>query len=343
MAGHDIIVVGASAGGVEALRQVVSGLPPGLPAAMFVVVHTPAELVSRLPEVLSRSGPLLATHPRDSEPFYPGHVYVAPPNRHLLLEPGRVRVTIGPRENRHRPAIDPLFRSAARVYGQRVIAVLLSGSLYDGVAGLLAIRSAGGIAVIQDPQDALINALPRSALQVAGADYVVPVAGLAPLLAELVLRPVPDAGGASMSDPLERIPDVISSDMQAQEQGKRRGEVSTFTCPECGGTLWQLDEAQLVRFSCHVGHIYNGEALLAEQSEALEAALWTAVRTFKEKAVLASQLAADCRRRGDGTGAARLEEQGHQAQRYAALIQQYVLQGGDAVAPGQSQTEVPPS
>jgi two-component system chemotaxis response regulator CheB len=146
-----------------------------------------------------------------------------------------------------------------------------------------------------------------------------------------------------MSDPLERIPEVISSDMQAQAQGKRRGEVSTFTCPECGGSLWQLDEAQLVRFSCHVGHIYNGEALLAEQSAALEAALWTAVRTFKEKAVLAHQLAADCRRHGDGTGAARLEEQGQQAQRYAALIQQYVLQGGDAVAPGQSQTEVPPS
>src|SRR5262249_34402069 len=158
------------------------GLPPGLPAAVFVVCHFPAGARSMLPDILSRAGPLLAAHARDSEPTYPGHIYVAPPDRHLLLEPGRVRLTGDARENNHRPAIDPLFRSAARVYGPRVIGVVLTGALYDGVAGLMAVRAAGGVAVVQAPGDALVAAMPQHACDVAGADYVIPAAGLAPLL-----------------------------------------------------------------------------------------------------------------------------------------------------------------
>jgi two-component system chemotaxis response regulator CheB len=148
MAGHDIIVVGASAGGVDALLQVARGLPAGLPAAVFVVCHVPAGAKSILPEVLSRAGHLLATHARDGEPFYPGHIYVAPPDCHLLVEPGAVRLSRAPRENLHRPAVDPLFRSAARAFGKRVVGVILSGSMHDGVAGLLAVRGAGGLAVV---------------------------------------------------------------------------------------------------------------------------------------------------------------------------------------------------
>jgi two-component system chemotaxis response regulator CheB len=324
---RDIIVVAASAGGGDALAQLVRALPAGLPASLFIVSHFPPGGRSVLPDILSRSGHLLAVHAADGEPFYPGHIYVAPPDFHLLLEPGgKMRLTRGPRENHHRPAADPLFRSAARHYGARVVGVVLSGSLHDGAAGLLAIRNAGGVAVVQDPSDALVSAMPHNATQVAGADYVVPAAGLAPLLVELVQRPTPNRGGPAM-DPIERMPDVVLKDMSEQASNARRGQVSVFTCPECGGALWQVDERALVRFRCHVGHAYNGEALLAEQSEGLEAALWTAVRIFKERVVLARQLAAREREKGDEPAARRFDEQGDQAEQYGNLIQQYVLAG----------------
>jgi two-component system chemotaxis response regulator CheB len=325
MAHHDIIVIGASSGGVEVLLQLARGLPKGLPAAVFVVCHFPPNSRSILPDIVSRSGPLLAVHARDGDPVYPGQIYVAPPDHHLMLQEGTVRLSHGPRENGHRPAIDPLFRSAARVYGPRVIGVVLSGALYDGVAGLLAIRAAGGVAIVQDPQDALVAALPLNATEVAGADHVVPAAALAPLLADLVQRPAPQKGDAPMTDPIDEIPDVQVQDQEAQKNGRRRGALSVYTCPECGGSLWQVDEKNVVRFRCHVGHAYYGEALLAEQTETLEAALWTAVRTFKDKTVLARQLAAQERERGNHDAANRFDEQAHQAEQYGNSIRQYVL------------------
>jgi two-component system, chemotaxis family, protein-glutamate methylesterase/glutaminase len=148
---HAVIVIGASSGGVEVLSQLARGLPKSLPATGFVVCHFPPNSRSVLPDIMSRSGPLLAVHPRDGDPVYPGHIYMAPPDYHMILQEGTVRLSRGPRENGHRPAIDPLFRSAARVYGPRAIGVVLSGALYDGVAGLLAIRAAGGIAIVHEP------------------------------------------------------------------------------------------------------------------------------------------------------------------------------------------------
>jgi two-component system chemotaxis response regulator CheB len=345
MAGRDIIVVGASAGGVDVLAEIVKALPPGLPASLFVVCHFPPGSRSILPEILSRAGPLLARHPADGEPFYPGHIYVAPPDRHMVLEPGgRIRLLRGPRENHHRPAVDPLFRSAARHYGPRVAGVVLTGSLYDGAAGLLAIRSSGGLAVVQDPNDAVVAAMPQNATDIAGADYLVPSAAIGPLLVNLVQGAEPAEGGSTVPDPIERMPDVVAHDMARQAHNQRRGQVSTYTCPECGGSLWQVNEKELIRFRCHVGHVYNGEALIAEQTEALEAALWTAVRTFREKSVLARQLAAQERVRGAADAAARFEEQAEQAERYGNLILQHVLSGPPArggepdVPPGQATT-----
>jgi two-component system chemotaxis response regulator CheB len=340
MPGHDLIVVGASAGGLEVLVQMVRGLPPGLPAAVLVVCHVPVDTTSSLPEILSRSGPLLASHARHREPIYPGHIYVAPPDRHLLVQDREMHLSYGPRENRHRPAIDPLFRSAARVYGLRVIGVVLSGGLYDGVAGLLAIRAAGGIVVIQDPADALLPTLPRSALDIAGADRVVSAAALASLLLDLVHQPVRGRGDLAMADPLERVSESITEDSTKQVRGDGRGRLSVYTCPECGGSMWQVDDAALVRFRCHVGHVYNGEHLLAEQSEALEAALWTAVRIFWDKTVLGRQLAAQEQLRGHAEAAARFEEQASLAERYGALIQQYVLHGQET-PPGTEPTPPP--
>jgi two-component system chemotaxis response regulator CheB len=327
MPGHDLIVVGASAGGLQVLVQMARGLPPGLPAAVVVVCHFPADSTSILPDILSRSGALLATHVKHREPIYPGHIYVAPPDKHLVVHEGELHLSHGPRENSHRPAIDPLFRSAARVYGPRVIGVVLTGGLYDGVAGLLAIRAAGGLAVIQDPADALLPTLPQSALVITGADHVVPAAALAPLLVDLVRQPLRGRGDLAMTDPLDRMSRAVSEDAVKQLQGDRRGSLSVYTCPECGGSMWQVDDAALVRFRCHVGHVYNGEHLLAEQSEALEAALWTAVRIFWDKTVLARQLAARERQHGHAEAAERFEEQANLAERYGAVIQQYVLHG----------------
>ena len=332
MTGRDIIVVGASAGGVEALTELVRGLPPDFPASVFVVCHFPPGGRSVLPEILTRAGPLPATHAADGKAFRPGHIYVAPPDRHMLLAPGgRLRLTREARENHHRPAVDPLFRSAAKYYGPRVVGVVLTGSLYDGAAGMIAIRSAGGLGVVQDPRDAQVAAMPQNTTQLAGADYTAPVAGLAALLGELVRRsPGPRTGGESMRtepapaaggpDPIERAARTAMETMAAQVRGERRGQVAPFTCPECGGSLWQVDEPRTVQFRCHVGHAYNGEALLSEQTEALEAALWTAVRTFREKSVLGRQLAEGERRKGDAAAAGRFDEQAEQAARYAELI-----------------------
>jgi two-component system chemotaxis response regulator CheB len=260
----------------------------------------------------------------------------------LLTADGRTRLTHGPRENHHRPAVDPLFRSAARYYGPRVVGVILTGALYDGAAGLLAIRTAGGLGVVQDPRDATIAAMPQNATQLAGADHIVPLAELPALLVKLVREPVISKQGVAAMNTnsagnkpvasVEKMVETTEATFETQVRNERRGEVSTFTCPECGGALWQVDEPQLVQFRCHVGHAYNGETLLAEQGEALEAALWTAVRTFREKSVLANQLAAMERQKGDGSAAARFEEQASQAANYAALIIEHVLQSGSSAS-----------
>jgi two-component system chemotaxis response regulator CheB len=334
MAGHDIVVIGASMGGVEVLTRLVRALPPGLPASLFVVCHFPPGGRSVLPEILSRSGPLLASHAVDGEPFHLGHIYLAPPDQHLLLAPdNQMKLSRGPRENYHRPAVDPLFRSAARYYGPRAIGVVLTGALSDGTAGLMAVRAAAGIAVVQDPTEAVVAAMPLSAARIAGADHIVASDGLAPLLMELIAQPILSTGVSTMTDPLEKMPDVVQSDMAEQVRNERRGQVSVFSCPECGGCLWQVNEADLVRFRCHVGHVYNGEAMFAEQSGILEAALWTAVRIFKERHLLALQLAAQEVARGNRNAAARFEERAQQAERYSDLIQRYVLNGAPPAAP----------
>jgi two-component system chemotaxis response regulator CheB len=315
---------------VEALTRLVRGLPAGLPAVVYVVCHVPGGLRSVLPEILSRNGKLLASHARDGEQAHYGHIYVAPPDHHLVLEEGVTRLSRAARENGHRPAIDPLFRAAARVYGRRAAGVILTGSLNDGVAGLLAVRSAGGLAVVQDPAEAAVAAMPESALQIAGADHVLPLADIPDLLTRLVQEPPAAQGDTTMADPLEKLPERVNGDMAAQRDGQRRGHLTVYTCPECGGAMWQADGEALTQFRCHVGHAYYGEHLLAEQTEALEAALWTAVRTFKEKNVLGSQLAAQERQRGNARAAERFEDEARLAERYAGLIQEHILKAGAA-------------
>jgi two-component system chemotaxis response regulator CheB len=325
MSGRDIIVVGASMGGTEALKGLVKGLPADLPASLFVVSHFPSSSVSYLSEILSRAGPLPAAPARDGEPIRPGRIYVAPPDYHLVVQPDRIQVTHGPHENRMRPSLDVLFRTAARSYARRVIAVLLTGGLDDGVAGLLAVRSSGGLAIVQDPAEALMPSLPQQAIAIAGADHVVSVDAMAPLLNRLVRQALSTKGGSSMTDPMDKLPGTVHYDQDAQVHNHKLGETSIFTCPECGGSLWQVDQKELIRFRCHVGHVYYGEQLWQGQAEALEAALWTAIRVFKDRAILSRQLAARERERGNPTAAERFDDQAVQGERYGKLIQDLLL------------------
>ncbi|HYR96430.1 MAG TPA: chemotaxis protein CheB [Candidatus Binatus sp.] len=237
MTPRDIVVIGASAGGVTALMELASGLPREFPAALFVVVHSSPDSPGFLPEIVSRAGPLPAAHAVDGERFSHGRFYIAPPDRHLLVEDGTVRVTRGPSENGFRPAVDPLFRTAARSHGARVVGVVLSGALDDGSQGLQVIKDLGGVAIAQHPDDALIPSMPRGAIRNVGVDHVLPVREMAAVITRLASEPVPE-GTHAMSRRGPRKTDTTEEPPSLQEETPR-GPLSPFTCPECGGTLWE--------------------------------------------------------------------------------------------------------
>jgi two-component system chemotaxis response regulator CheB len=325
MSGRDIIVVGASAGGVEALTALVAGLPPDLPAAVFVVLHLPAEGRSMLPGILARVGPLPADHPREEEPLVHGRIYVAPPDHHLIVQRGTVRLARGPRENLHRPSIDVLFRTAARAYGPRVVGVVLSGTLDDGTAGLLSIKSRGGVAIVQDPDEALFAAMPASARDHVDVDYCLPVAQMGQVLATFAREPVGEERAPAASQEMEMESDMAELQVSALHDDDRPGRVSGFSCPECHGVLWEVQDGELLRFRCRVGHALSVDTLLAEQSEELEAALWAALRALEEQAALTRRLADRGRERGRTALVARFEERAEQAQSRATLIRQALL------------------
>lgn len=328
MPGHDIIVVGASAGGVEALVKVVGMLPADLPAAVFVVLHIPAQSPSLLPEILNRAGPLPAVHPKHGEAIQHGQIYVAPPDEHLLVGSGHVHVVRGPKENRHRPAVDPLFRSAAVTYGPRVVGVILTGSLDDGTAGLLAVKRRGGVAVVQDPDDALYSSMPRSALAHVDVDYSLPLENIGPLLVELAYEQAAGEAVHPVSKDMEIETKMAEMDMNALNNGEQVGTPSVFSCPECGGVLWELHDGHLLRFRCRVGHAYSVDSILAGQSEAVEEALWSALKTLEESASLSRRMAREAQEGGKDWLAKRFEEKLHDAEQHATLIRQVLLKGG---------------
>lgn len=290
---RDIIVIGASADGVQTLKELVRPLPADLPAALFVVLHTGPAGGTVLPRILSRAGRLPAMAAADGEPIRRGHIYVAPADFHLLLGPRGMRLVHGPRENGFRPGIDPLFRSAARSFHRRVVGVILSGMLDDGAFGLREITDHGGLGLVQDPFEATYPDMPRAALQRAPAARPLPVAAIAAELIELANgagrprrvtamssgndKPDPEALEA---DPIEKAPRLESDDAE------QIGNPSVFTCPDCGGTLMELVEGELVRYRCHVGHAFTPLTLLNGQQEQIEAAMWSALRMLEESAAL---------------------------------------------------------
>jgi two-component system chemotaxis response regulator CheB len=315
---RDIVVVGASAGGVEALSELVGGLPRELPAAVFVVLHVMPGGTSVLPSILGRAGSLPVAAAVDGEEIRRGQVYVASPDRHMLIDRGRVRLTSGPRENGHRPAVDPLFRSAARAYGRRVIGVILSGALDDGSAGLKMIGDEGGLALVEHPDDALYPGMPSSALEYAPGAQAVPLAELADTICAAIEEAIPEEGeplaGQAKSPPL--------TEVDRADDDPRMGTLTAITCPECGGSLWEHDEEGLIRFKCHVGHAYSPESLEVSHGEALEGALWAALRSLQERAELYRRLA---RRIGGGP---RLEEKAQVADEHARVLRSLVASFG---------------
>lgn len=274
-----IIVIGASAGGVEAIRTVVSALPPDIDASIFVTLHIGSHR-STLPWLLARAGRLPAIHPQNGEPIARGHIYVAPPDHHMLVEVGHVRLTKGPRENWARPAIDPLFRSAAQAYGVNVIGVILTGGLNDGTAGLFEVKAKGGTAIVQSPSDASSAAMPQSALANVEVDYVLPAADIGHRLTALAaakrLTAILYDNVGAPAVPQEK-------DMDAQFSLDKPIAV---TCPDCGGALRQLELGSLTQFGCHIGHVYTMEVMLAAQFLAVERFVEQAMRSLSERAEL---------------------------------------------------------
>jgi two-component system, chemotaxis family, protein-glutamate methylesterase/glutaminase len=285
-ASHDIIVVGASAGGVEALRQLVSGLPANLRASIFVVLHIPPNAPSSLGLILDRAGPLRAEPATDFTAIEPGRIYVATPNQHLLVQRGHVRVEVGPRVNNARPSVDVLFRSAARAYGPRVVGVVLSGTLNDGALGLAAIKLRNGVTIVQDPDEAMFAGMPKSALSATSVDYCLRVADIPDRLVQLtnhvLERETMDHNARDVLAP--DITQHAADEPDAADSPKHHNGASGFTCPECHGSLWELSNGESLRFECRVGHVYGVEAMLAHQGEAVEAALWSAINSLQERA-----------------------------------------------------------
>jgi two-component system chemotaxis response regulator CheB len=267
---------------MAALRKLVAQLPKDFPAPVFIVNHMGAETTGDgLVRALNESGGPECMHARDEQPFENGKIYLAPSDQHMLVATGRILITKGARENRSRPAIDPLFRSAAVAYGNRVIGIILTGYLDDGTSGMMAIRRCGGVCVAQDPADADYPDMPQSVISNVGADYCLPISGMGALLSDLLSRELPENQPPPDDIVIEaKIAQRVLSDLPSVEA---LGDQVPYNCPDCGGVLWQMTEGETRRYRCHTGHAFTSSALLAQQTVKIEETLWVALRMFEER------------------------------------------------------------
>lgn len=327
MATRNIIVVGASAGGFEALKRLVGDLPADFPASIFVVWHMSPDVRGVLPQVLNRAGTVRAAHAYDNEPIEPNRIYVAPPDRHLLVENGRARVTRGPKENRFRPAVDPLFRSAAYAYNNRVIGVVLSGALDDGTAGMWTIKHRGGVCVVQDPADAEVPSMPENALREVAVDYSVPMAQMGGLLVRLAKEEIAETFEVKMEDDKKTEIEIrIAAEDKAFEMGVMNlGELSPFSCPDCHGVLSLIRDGQMKRFRCHTGHAFSADALLSTVSENIEDSLYSAIRGVEESIMLLNHLGDHFAETNRKKLAALYFQKAQEAEQRAGLVRRAVL------------------
>jgi two-component system chemotaxis response regulator CheB len=328
--GRDIVVLGASAGGIEPLSAILSALKPKLPVAVFVVVHRGMESPSNLVDVIARASALRVVEVMEPLPIARCTVYLAPAGRHMLVKHGHVQTVRGPKENRHRPAVDPLFRSAAWAFGPRVIGVLLSGALGDGAAGLWAIRSCGGVVIVQNPAQAQFAGMPRSALQTLDPDHCVPVEAIAPLIESLAGAPVARSHPVPAQVVLEsQMAEFRNDDIR---HVSRLGTLSPFTCPACHGALWEIDDPHTLRFRCHTGHAFSADALTEGMADSTEEALFSAVRSLEETVAMYRRIAERERGGGRDARAASFEARAHKAQMHAAAIARLLQYGGEVQA-----------
>jgi two-component system chemotaxis response regulator CheB len=313
------VVIGASAGGVEALRNLVAELPYDYAGALLVVLHVAPKGTSVLPQILSRAGHLIATHAEDGEEIEGGHIYVAPPDRHLLVSDGRLSLDRGPRINGHRPAVDSLFRTAANVWRQNAVGVVLSGVLDDGTAGLLAIKRHGGKAFVQDPDEALYEGMPRSAIEFVKPDLVGSASAIGRALAELDSHE-PDPPEGVIYVPEDTYVEVDRGASDHPQPGNPTG----LSCPECNGGIWEDVVDDLPRYACRVGHEFGPEAFDSQQAQRVEAALWTALRALEERGALHRRMAARQMERGNTHFAERYNERANQSVENAVVLRELI-------------------
>jgi two-component system chemotaxis response regulator CheB len=314
-------------GGVQALRRLLAGLPADLPAALFIVLHTADNDPGLLARVLSSSSPLPVATAVEGERFVRGGVYVAPPDRHLIVGRDHVHVRRGPRENGARPAIDPLFRSAAANCTTRVIGVLLTGLLDDGTAGLQAIKRCGGFALVQDPADAAYDQMPRSAMRHVAVDHVLPLEEIPAALAALARERPPPPG--EVPDDIRAEALIAAQEFRDMEHDSRAGPLSPITCPDCHGTMQEIIDGGLVRYRCHTGHAFTLEALGAIQAEAWERALYGAYRSQHERSMVVRRMADQARRQG-ASGVTLLERRAESYREGAELLRRLIASGNTA-------------
>jgi two-component system chemotaxis response regulator CheB len=322
------VAIGASAGGIEALRALVSQLPLDFPAAVLVVLHLPPKGTSVLPQILGRAGPLPAVTAEDGAALEGGRVYVAPPDCHLLVEDGHLRLDHGARANGHRPAIDPLFRSVAEAYGRAAAGVVLSGVLDDGTAGLMAIKQAGGVTLAQDPSEALYDMMPRTAIEVVAPDHVGTAEQLGKLLAGIAAPTPPDPPAEERPAQREHLAEVDRGSSDEPQPGQLTG----LTCPECNGAIWLDDSGPVPRFACRTGHTFSPKSFDAAQTERVEAALWTALRTLEERAALYRRMAARHRAAGNNRTSERFALRAESAVQHAFVMRDVIEQFGGELA-----------
>ncbi|MCB2379576.1 chemotaxis protein CheB [Hymenobacter sp. BT635] len=317
-----VIVIGASAGGMPALCQLVAQLPADLPAAVLVVQHfAPDSSGQHLIERLARHTDLRCKLPANNEPLAPNTLYLASPDRHLLVKEGQVLVTKGPHENHYRPAADALFRSAAAYYGPNVIGVVLTGMLHDGTAGLELVKRAGGQTVVQDPAEAEFPSMPESALSNVPIDYVVPLREMGFLLNRLARMPVGSVSNIPEDIKMEAA--IAERIVGSIEEVSQLGRTVPMTCPDCGGSLWEMKHGKLLRYRCHTGHAFSADALLQRSQHGLEESLWVALRMMEERKNLLTNMAS----RGEGAYSVQQEERIEEMKMHINRLREFLLNG----------------
>lgn len=323
MGNRDIVCIGGSSGATAPLKAILGALPADLPAAVFIVLHIPARSLGVLATVASAAGRLPVHQAEDGMAIEPGHVYLAVPDHHLILTKTCLKLGRGPRENMARPAIDPLFRSAAAAYGSRVVGVVLSGLLNDGAAGLEAVKRCGGVAVVQDPADAIADEMPRGALRATTVDLLVPAARIGDVLSELAREP---AGPGLPVPPEIRLEvDIAAGERADSEIVGRFASPAAVTCPNCHGVMSLVRGGKPLRFRCQVGHAMTAEVLAKEQESAVDEALRVALRVIEERAELVGRMAEDARASARPAVAELYGERAAEYRRNADTIRRAVL------------------